>query len=138
MLPTEIWLEEIHWNQMLADVRERAPLEACGLVGGMLQCSLAVYPIDNIHQSPVRFLMDPAQQLRVFQDLDEKNWDLLAIYHSHPNGPAHPSPTDMEEAAYPEAVNLIWSRRNKSWNCRAFLIRELEYQEIPVHRTPNS
>ncbi len=137
MQPRKIWLTETHWNQMLADVCERVPVEACGLVAGMNDHSQTVYPVENIKHSPVRFLMDPEEQLRVFQEIDDRNWDLLAIYHSHPNGPDHPSPTDLQEAAYPEAAHLIWSRRSSQWHCRGFLIAENNYQEIQLHIIPN-
>ena len=137
MEPGKIRVTETHWNQMLADVNERVPEEACGLVAGKKNNSLAVYPVENIAHSPVRFLMDPQEQLRVFQVIDDRKWDLLAIYHSHPNGPDHPSPTDLREAAYPEAVHLIWSRNAGQWHCRGFLITKNSYQEIQVHITPN-
>ena len=138
MKTTEIRLSKTHWNQMLADVLERAPEEACGLLGGVNGHSQAVYPIENIKHSPVQFLMDPQEQLRVFQDFDDRDWDLLAIYHSHPQGPDHPSQTDLQEAAYPEAVNLIWSRRSGEWRCSGFLIDKFDYQEIKIRIIPLS
>ena len=32
---------------------------------------------------------------------------LLGIYHSHPDGSPDPSPTDMEQAFYPECAYFI-------------------------------
>ena len=117
---------------MLTDVERHAPQEACGLVAGIHDTCLAVFPISNALQSPVRFRMEPREQLEVFERIDEKNWALLGIYHSHPSGPAHPSPTDIAEAAYPEAVNLIWFPENEGWQCRGFIIRDKEVNEIPI------
>jgi proteasome lid subunit RPN8/RPN11 len=34
---------------------------------------------------------------------------LIAIFHSHPHGPAEPSKTDIERAYYPEVAHLIVS-----------------------------
>lgn len=129
-----LWIQEEHWEQMLQDVAQRVPEEACGLVGGLEGRTLQVFPIENILHSPVRFRCDPHEQLRVLQLLDDRGWDLLAIYHAHPNGPAVPSPTDLAEAAYPEAVNLIWSQQSGQWSCRGFLIHQGKAQEIRIQR----
>ena len=130
--PKELHIKLEHWLEMLIDVEGRAPQEACGLIAGIDDRCLAVFPISNALQSPVRFRMEPHEQLDAFNHIDEKNWLLLAIYHSHPTGPAHPSPTDIAEAAYPEAVNLIWSPKDEGWHCRGFIIRDLQVHEIPI------
>jgi proteasome lid subunit RPN8/RPN11 len=47
--------------------------------------------------------------------------ELVGIYHSHPNGPDHPSPTDIAENMYPVA-QIIWFRENGEWRARAYKI----------------
>lgn len=121
-----------HWQEMLVDVNHRAPQEACGLLAGIGQTTLAVFPISNTLKSPVRFRMEPSEQLQALNRIDENNWQLLAIYHSHPKGPAYPSPTDIAESFYPDAVNLIWSPGDENWQCRAFIIRDQQVHEIAV------
>ena len=64
-------LRREHWEQMAADVLQRAPEEACGLVAGLEGRSLAVYPVENQLHSPVRFRMDPMQQWRAFQQIEQ-------------------------------------------------------------------
>jgi proteasome lid subunit RPN8/RPN11 len=76
--------------------------------------------------------MDPKAQLQVFKELETKKWDLLAIYHSHPNGPATPSQTDIAGATYPDAVNLIWSKNGRGWHCRAYKFLDGSYEQIPL------
>jgi [CysO sulfur-carrier protein]-S-L-cysteine hydrolase len=128
----EVLLLREHWDQMRADVIERAPEEACGLVAGKDNRSQEVIKVANILQSPTRFRMDPQQQLEAFLMIEDNNWDLLAIYHSHPGGPEYPSITDIREAAYPEAINLIWYPGRQDWSCRAFIIREGEIKQISI------
>ncbi len=77
--PAGLTIAAPHWAEMLSQVRASAPLEACGLVGGLDQRSLRVFPMENIEDSPVRYRMDPREQLRVFKILDEMGWDLLAL-----------------------------------------------------------
>ncbi len=130
--PKELHISQQHWFEMLADVEWHSPQEACGLIAGIEDKCLQVFPISNTLQSPVRFRMEPREQLAVFERIDENDWTLIGIYHSHPTGPAHPSPTDIAEAAYPEAVNLIWFPKDDGWQCRGFIIREQKVHEIPI------
>ena len=129
LAPKVLILRE-HWDQMREDVIQRDPEEACGLVAGLENCSQRVFTIPNILHSPTRFKLDPQLQLEALLMIDEYNWDLLAIYHSHPVGPPFPSATDIREASYPEAVHLIWYPYQEDWSCRGFLIDEGMYKEI--------
>jgi [CysO sulfur-carrier protein]-S-L-cysteine hydrolase len=127
-----IWLPARLWKQMRGDVEAHLPQEACGLVGGLQRRALQVYPATNVLHSPVSYRMEAGEQVRIILGLEKLGWDLLAIYHSHPAGPDHPSPTDLAEAAYPEAVYLIWFPQASEWDCRGYLIRDGQYNEIPV------
>jgi proteasome lid subunit RPN8/RPN11 len=120
---------------MRDDVAEHAPEEACGVLAGRGRDVLAIIPITNQLHSPVRYLMEPHEQLKAFQLIEAQGWELLAIYHSHPQGPEGPSPTDIAEAYYPEAVYLIWSRFYEGWRCRGFTINEQRVRPVEVYLT---
>ncbi len=130
-----LWLPVSLWEQMRLDVLSRQPQEACGLVGGLQRRALQVYPVANALHSPVRFRMEPEEQVRIILELEKLGWDLLAIYHSHPAGPSYPSPTDLAEAAYPEAINLIWYPEAESWRCRGYVIRDGLFSETSIQVT---
>jgi hypothetical protein len=53
-------------GQMRLHVTAAAPLEACGLVAGQPGRGVAVFPITNELHSPVRYRMDPHEQLAAF------------------------------------------------------------------------
>lgn len=108
---------------MLQHVQQNAPLEACGLLAGKNATVEKVLLVRNQAQSPVRFVMDPYEQLDAFQWIDSHALDLLGIFHSHPAGPETVSATDIAEAAY-EVVNVIWSRTNEEWMARGFWIED--------------
>jgi proteasome lid subunit RPN8/RPN11 len=118
----------ILYPELIAQITAHAsaclPEEACGLIGGTADKALVAQPITNELHSPVRFRMDPAEQLQAFLQFESQGLDLLAIYHSHPNGPPHPSPTDIEEFLYPGVLYLILSPGPPGWQ-----VRELEYQD---------
>jgi proteasome lid subunit RPN8/RPN11 len=119
------------WQAMREQVSHDAPLESCGLVAGRGQRAEQVYPITNMLASPVRFRMEPREQLQAFEAIETCGLELLAIYHSHPSGPEIPSETDLEESQY-EVVNLIWSPRDDNWQARAFWLEKNKAREIQV------
>lgn len=130
--PGSIRLLYEHWEAMRADAAARAPQEACGLVAGIGERAVEVIPVANALHSPTRFLMDAREQAQAFRRLEAHSWRLLAIYHSHPRGPEGLSRSDLDEAAYPEVLNLVWTVQDEEWNCRAFRIEAGEAIEVPV------
>lgn len=109
---------------MLEHVQRCLPEEACGVLGGHASEVEVVIPVENVEHSPVRYRMDPQEQVRALLSLEDRGMDLVGIFHSHPLGPAGFSPTDFDEASYPEAAYLVWSQSRGTWICRAFRIDE--------------
>ena len=61
----------------------------------------ALYPLSNVAAAPQReYLADPVELLRALKAMRAEHLELVAIYHSHPIGPAQFSRTDRERAAY--------------------------------------
>lgn len=126
-----------HHRQMLAHILRCLPEEACGLIGGRAGQAEVVLPMTNLLHSPVRFRMEPHEQLKAFLWLEEQGFDLVAVFHSHPNGPPRPSRTDLEEFAYPGVLTLIWSPAEAGaapggWQVRAFQIDNQQSREVPL------
>ncbi|GAB6875655.1 M67 family metallopeptidase [Thermaerobacter litoralis] len=117
---------------MLDHARAEAPLEACGIVGGKDGRPVTFYPARNADRSPVRYTVDPEDQLRIFTTMDERGEALWAIFHSHPHSPAYPSPTDVRYAYYPEAYYLIASLAAEPPVLRAFRIVDGAIVEHPL------
>jgi proteasome lid subunit RPN8/RPN11 len=122
---------------MLLDVCMKTPNEACGLAAGANGAVQKIYRISNEYHSPVRFRLDPAEQVAAFIDMEQHHWDLLAIYHSHPEGPICPSETDLAEFFYPDALSLIWARENRMWQCWAYEIQENQISVAQIILTEN-
>jgi proteasome lid subunit RPN8/RPN11 len=130
-------LSRAHLDRMRAHISALAPLEACGLLaalptaGGKAMQVAEVIPVRNSAESPVRFFMDPAEQLKAFDWMERQGMQLAGIYHSHPDGPEGPSATDLEEAAY-QVVYIIWSRPGGAWQARAFRIVDAQAHEVSL------
>ncbi|HSB66097.1 MAG TPA: M67 family metallopeptidase, partial [Anaerolineales bacterium] len=86
---------------MRADVSSKDFEETCGIIVGEGNIARLVIPITNILHDPHRFRMDPQEQLNVFMLAEEKDWEIIAIYHSHPHGISTPSATDYSELTFP-------------------------------------
>jgi len=119
---------------MLAHVRAAYPREGCGLLAGRDGEICRWFPGTNVHPEPlVRYRMDDRELLTAFREMERNGWDLLAIFHSHPQGPAYPSPTDIAQAYYPGSLYLICSlARPEAPELRGFWIVDGQVREHPV------
>jgi proteasome lid subunit RPN8/RPN11 len=100
------------YDAIVAHARRDHPDEACGLVAGRDDRPTRVIPMANAARSPTFYEMDPLEQLRAFNEMDDRDEDLLAIYHSHTMTEAYPSRTDVSIAGYPEAHYVLVSTRD--------------------------
>lgn len=131
-MPDELLLPSNLIQEMITHAISCLPEEACGLLVGVGTRVYQLIPIENIEHSPVRYRMKPQEQLRAFLSIEEKGWDLLGIYHSHPNGPETPSERDINEAFYPESVYVIVSRLKEQWVVRGFSIQDGIPQDVTI------
>jgi [CysO sulfur-carrier protein]-S-L-cysteine hydrolase len=97
------------YKLMLAYLEAAYPQEACGLLAGKAGRIERLYPVTNILHSRFHFRMDSTEQVEALLDMEKQGWQLLAIFHSHPDGPGEPSAEDVANAFYPEAIQVIVS-----------------------------
>ena len=86
------------YEEMVAHAREEAPNECCGMVGSSDGQGVAVYRAVNAEASPLRFRIDPEEQLELHNRIDDAGLELGAIYHSHTRTEPRPSQTDINFA----------------------------------------
>lgn len=110
---------------MVRHALEGRPEEVCGLLGGKAlrrsegttqtgvnnlvveAKAIKLYRATNKEHSRVRYEIDPHDLLRIFRDIEEHDWELVGIYHSHTHTPAYPSETDVRLAFYPDAFYIL-------------------------------
>ncbi len=124
-------LRPAQMESMRLHVQACLPSEACGLLTGEGNTVKEIISIKNQAASPTRFRMDPEEQLRAFDRMESEGMDLLGIYHSHPEGPDRPSPTDIAEAAY-QVVHVIWWRAKDSWSVRGWWIEDGRLSDVKL------
>jgi proteasome lid subunit RPN8/RPN11 len=129
-------LQRAYADEIIAHAREDAPNEACGIIAGNDGTAAKLYRAVNAEASPYRYNVDPKDLLRIYRDLDQHGWDVLAIYHSHTHTEAYPSPTDVRLASWPEAYYLIVSLQNEATPVlRAFRITDGTVREEELEIT---
>jgi proteasome lid subunit RPN8/RPN11 len=94
---------------MVAHARADFPDEACGLIAGPAGSDDPVRLIQmlNADRSPTFFRFDPQEQLRVYREMDERDEEIVVVYHSHTSTEAYPSRTDISYAAEPQAHYVL-------------------------------
>ncbi|MBA2529222.1 MAG: M67 family metallopeptidase [Euzebyales bacterium] len=102
-------LDRATYDTIVSHARGDVPYEVCGLLAGSGGRVVRHYQIPNEARSMTFYTMEPRALLRAMNEIDDRGWDLLAIYHSHTHTEAFPSATDVELAFYPEAVYLVVS-----------------------------
>lgn len=106
------------------------PNECCGVIAADTGAPVKVYPMTNADASPATYRLDGREQLRVFDEIDERGWELWGIYHSHTHSDAYPSQTDVRLAFYPDARYLLMSLSDRDAPVmRSFWIRDGDVEE---------
>jgi proteasome lid subunit RPN8/RPN11 len=118
-------------EELVAHAREKAPNECCGMIGGTDGRAVSVHPVTNAEASPLRYRMDPQEQLDTMNAIEAAGQELLAIYHSHTKSAAYPSQTDVNEAEWwPDQVYVIVSLQDPDGpQVRGFRIRDGKIDE---------
>ena len=103
------------WAEVTDHCHHQLPREACGVLVGKGNRVCRAIPLPNVSPSPARaYLADPEHLYRVLLELEDRSAELLAVYHSHPGGPATLSSTDLEQAFWPGVVHVVVSLAGES------------------------
>jgi proteasome lid subunit RPN8/RPN11 len=133
-------------DEIVEHAMEEAPNEACGIIAGRDERPVHLYRMRNAEASPTVYRFDERDQLKVFDEIEDKGWDLLGIYHSHTASAAFPSRTDRARAlwrdpvtgeevpAYPGTSYVIASIAGREPEVRAFRFDggEIEEEEVRI------
>ncbi len=85
---------------LLAQAELAHPRECCGIMLGHGNRIAEIVATDNVHPAPeTHFEIDPQALVDCHRAARGGGPEILGYYHSHPNGLARPSATDMSMAA---------------------------------------
>jgi [CysO sulfur-carrier protein]-S-L-cysteine hydrolase len=113
---------------MIEHCHRGVPNEACGFLGGRDGVVERLYRLTNAAASPVFYRPDDKEMIAAINDIDEAGLDLLGIFHSHVATRPYPSPTDVSQARYPDAVYVIVGLADsENPETRGYLIRKSDW-----------
>lgn len=116
---------------MVAHALFSLPEEACGLLAADEEGGLRMaYCLSNVEHSPSAYALEPQEHFRALRHAEACGWHLAGVFHSHPRGPAYPSPTDVARALEPDWLHVVVGLAHPAApEVRAFWIREGDIAE---------
>ena len=122
-------------DQIIAQAREEAPNECCGIVGSRDGEAVALYKARNARASPLAYDIDGRDLQRIYDEIDRNELEVGIIYHSHTRSDPVPSQTDINLASpfLPDAVYVIVGVKDPDRDdIRAWSIRDGHYAEAAL------
>lgn len=142
MPPGRLRLTQAQYEQLVAHMRQGLTLpdpdkrgEVCGLLAGRDGVVTRVIPCANVSPTPMTNYRVADRDLLHVPRLEDEGLELVAIYHSHPVTVPYPSPTDVAEVRYPDALYVLLSLRRgldqpelKAYAIEKGIVREIAHE----------
>ena len=110
--------------------------ELCGFIVGKIEgeraSAVELRKAKNVLNSAVRFQIDPQEFLRVLEEAESRDMEVIGFYHSHPSSPFPSAEDEKFMSLWPDKIWLIVSSING--DARAFVfkgkIEEIGLEEV--------
>jgi len=131
-------------KEILKKIKEEAkkgyPFEICGfLIGNIdyqnnLREVILSYQVENQNKERAndRFEISPKDYLKVENFAEEKNLQIVGIYHSHPDHPSRPSQTDLMFAQPDLSYMIISVSKDKINSVQSWYLEKDNFQEEEI------
>jgi proteasome lid subunit RPN8/RPN11 len=124
-------------TQIVNEARATVPRECCGLVLGERYGedahAFVLHPACNLAAGVGRFEIAPEDHFAARRDARKMGYEIIGCYHSHPEGLALPSATDLAGAAEDNFLWLIAAPttvpKDLDWLIAAFVYRNGVFTE---------
>lgn len=136
-------IDQATYAKIVAHAKRDHPIEACGVVTGPVGSDRPerFQEMVNAAGSPTFYEFDSTDLLRLYKQMEERDEELVVIYHSHTATEAYPSRTDIGLAMEPGAHYVLVSTREHGNNdgpveFRSYRIIDGEVTEEEVNIVP--
>jgi len=107
-----LMISKVVYDQVRQDGTEGYPRECCGVLlgedGKAGRIVVRAVKITNASVNPMaHYEMDSVELVRAVREARSREMEILGFYHSHPDHPAEPSPTDLAEAHWHSCSYMI-------------------------------
>jgi proteasome lid subunit RPN8/RPN11 len=119
---------------LIDHARQDPRIECCGFLAGRAGTIAGAYPAENVATNPAtNYEVATKEIVHLTRAIREAGLEMLGIYHSHPNGKAEPSITDIATVGYPDVAYFIISPvLDVEAPVRAFSIRHGKAAELEM------
>lgn len=98
--PKDIGLSTVALETIRAATKEAAPCEACGVLIGLGRSVVRALPLPNkALKKTTEFEIAPVHFAQAARQTRQQGYDIIGIFHSHPNGTTRPSAKDIRHSA---------------------------------------
>jgi [CysO sulfur-carrier protein]-S-L-cysteine hydrolase len=129
----QLVLTEAQQQLLSKEAKDKKPNESCALLFGTKENEKLVVTevmiAKNIEGSPVNFTISNEQLIQAYKMAEEKDLEVVGIFHSHPNSEPYPSSTDKKFMEINPVPWVIFS--NITNDFKAYLF-ESEIKEISI------
>ncbi len=109
-------LSQDHRSVISGHAEAGYPREVCGFLLGTMDAEARLFTVREVRpavnrrgsRGSRRYRIDPEAYRAAERQATERDWEVVGIYHSHPDAPARPSDYDREHA-WPNSAYLIVS-----------------------------
>ncbi len=136
MLRLSLYISKSDYQTLQVHAEVAYPNECCGvLLGKIIAGERHVHAIvhcQNIRTGDAskRYEIDPAELVRVQREARESGMEIVGFYHSHPDHPAQPSPSDLEDAHWiGYSYVIIRVEQGKAGETRSFLLSGMKEED---------
>lgn len=123
-------------RELEAHAREERPRECCGLLLGVAGRVFESRRAANRSDDANRFQLDPRDHVGALRECRGRELQVVGFYHSHPHSAPVPSPTDLAENTYPDALQIIIGVSSDAdgdvMETRAYYLCGTRYVEVPL------
>jgi len=127
-------------EKITEEAKEGYPFEICGFLIGNIDYQnnirevILSYQVENQNKERAndRFEISPKDYLKVENFAEEKNLQIVGIYHSHPDHPSRPSQTDLMFAQPDLSYIIISVSKDKINSVQSWYLEKDRFQEEEI------
>lgn len=104
--------------------RNNIPNESCAVLFGKIENDhftvKDIFLTKNTQESPVNFTISNEELIKVYEEAEKRQLDVVGIFHSHPDASVYPSLTDQKYMEINPVPWIIFSNKNQEFKAYIF------------------
>ncbi|MEX2348333.1 MAG: M67 family metallopeptidase [Nitrosopumilaceae archaeon] len=111
-------------DTLATHARNNIPKESCAVLFGKIENDhftvKDIFLTKNTQESPVNFTISNEELIKVYEEAEKRQLDVVGIFHSHPDSSAYPSLTDQKYMEINPVPWIIFSNKNEEFKAYVF------------------